>query len=217
MLLLVIATAATAQFTVDDQLKFAFSENLGWTNWRDAKSGADGALMHETFMSGFVWSENAGWINLGDGDPTDGVHYANLDSTDYGVNVDPDTGDLFGLAWGENIGWINFDTASSLAAFDQHARFDESAGRLFGYAWSENTGWINLDDSIHHVAFVAPAGDGDCDNDGDIDLIDFGAFQLCFSGTLPAEPGCECSDFDADGDIDLVDFGQFQLAFTGPG
>jgi hypothetical protein len=64
-----------------------------------------------------------------------------------------------------------------------------------------------------------PSGDttfADCDGDGDVDLIDFGTFQLCFTGSdQPVASGCECADSDGDGDADLVDFGAFQLAFTG--
>jgi hypothetical protein len=57
---------------------------------------------------------------------------------------------------------------------------------------------------------------GDFEDDGDVDLVDFGAFQLCFTGSgIPAAAGCECGDFDSDGDVDLVDFGEFQLVFTG--
>lgn len=59
---------------------------------------------------------------------------------------------------------------------------------------------------------------GDCDSDGDIDLVDFATFQLCFTGPgadmLP--PTCTCVDLDNDSDVDLVDFNNFQLAFTGP-
>lgn len=106
-----------------------------------------------------------------------------------------------------------------MSSFDQHARFDSVNGRLFGYAWSENAGWINLDDADHFVSFspnFGSIGHGDSDNDGDVDLVDFGAFQLCYSGTdSPMQPGCECSDFDGDNDVDLLDFGAFQIAFTG--
>jgi hypothetical protein len=58
---------------------------------------------------------------------------------------------------------------------------------------------------------------GDCDADGDMDLVDYSKFQICYTG-----PGglvaadCACADFDSDGDVYLADFGSFQLAFTGP-
>jgi hypothetical protein len=58
--------------------------------------------------------------------------------------------------------------------------------------------------------------DGDFDGDGDVDLVDFGEFQLCFTGPgVSLDPGCECGDFDGDNDLDLADFGSFQLTFTG--
>jgi hypothetical protein len=66
-------------------------------------------------------------------------------------------------------------------------------------------------------ALHAGGGKGDFDGDCDVDLADFGAFQLCFSG-----PGgsvgktCSSGDFDGDDDVDLVDFNSFQLAFSGP-
>jgi hypothetical protein len=62
------------------------------------------------------------------------------------------------------------------------------------------------------------AGTGDCDGDCDVDLTDFAAFQLCFSGPGGGlDDGCGCSDLDDDGDVDLNDFNGFQLAFSGPG
>lgn len=58
---------------------------------------------------------------------------------------------------------------------------------------------------------------GDMDGDDDVDLVDFGEFQLCYTGPSGAiSEDCECADFDSDNDVDLVDFGAFQLAFTGP-
>jgi hypothetical protein len=64
---------------------------------------------------------------------------------------------------------------------------------------------------------VCPDVPFDADEDGDVDLVDFGEFQLCFTGpTMSATPQCLVFDFDCDADVDLVDFGQFQLKFTGP-
>jgi hypothetical protein len=58
---------------------------------------------------------------------------------------------------------------------------------------------------------------GDSDGDGDVDLVDFAQFSLCFTGPDGSCSGnCCIMDFDDDGDIDLADFSNFQLAFTGP-
>ncbi|MCK4659447.1 MAG: S8 family serine peptidase [Phycisphaerae bacterium] len=58
--------------------------------------------------------------------------------------------------------------------------------------------------------------DGDFDDDGDVDLIDFAGFQFCFGQTtLPSD--CEVDDFDANDIIDLVDYAEFVLRLSGPG
>ena len=36
--------------------KFGWGENIGWLNWRDANGTAEGVVVHETFLSGYVWS-----------------------------------------------------------------------------------------------------------------------------------------------------------------
>lgn len=61
-------------------------------------------------------------------------------------------------------------------------------------------------------------GVAELDGDGDVDLADFGVFQLCFTGigSGGVEPDCVCADIDNDCDVDLTDFNGFQLLYTGP-
>ena len=149
--LLVCSQGAVAQSNVDPVHKYAWTENVGWTNWRDANGSAEGVFVDipNGYLSGYIWGENVGWINVGNGNGP----YANQTGADFGVNLDPG-GDLDGYGWAENVGWVNFDTRSH--APDQ-ARYDAAAARFRGYAWGENIGWINLDDATHYVA-VSSAG-----------------------------------------------------------
>lgn len=58
---------------------------------------------------------------------------------------------------------------------------------------------------------------GDADGDGDVDLLDYEQFQLCFTGPDGTATG-DCAatfDWEPDGDIDPMDFAAFQRAFTG--
>lgn len=202
--------SAVAQSNIDPVHKFAWCENVGWTNWLDANGAALGVNVGATFLLGFIWSENAGWINVGNGPPPDGVHYANdpSDSSTFGVNVDLGTGDLFGLAWSENFGWINFDTAS---LDDGRAQFDACQRRFFGFAWGENIGWINLGEAAAFVG-VGPCGFADFDCNSSVRDDDYAAFQSLFGGH-GVLVDCPASDADADDDVDLRDFALLQVAF----
>ena len=78
----------------------------------------------------------------------------------------------------------------------------------------------SADSSIYDLSddpFTILLPKGDCDDDGDVDLQDFFAFQVCYTGPNGTiNPGCECTDFDGDGDTDLQDFVGFHVAYTGP-
>jgi len=59
---------------------------------------------------------------------------------------------------------------------------------------------------------------GDFDLDGDVDLEDFGRFQICLSdsGTPPTNATCTAADLDFDNDVDSEDLHTFQGCMTGP-
>jgi len=209
--LLLLAAPALADSNVDPAHKFAWQENCGWLNWRPG----DGVRVTDTHLAGFIWAENLGWINLGNGPPPGSDQYANepTDSSTFGVNVDPQTGDLFGMAWGENVGWINFDTRGALGGQQQQARLDVCENSLRGYAWGENIGWVNLDNDTHFVALGPACAAADLACDGVVGLPDYAAFEQVFRG--PGVPvDCSVFDSDGDGDIDLVDFATLQAAVT---
>ena len=65
----------------------------------------------------------------------------------------------------------------------------------------------------------APQGDTYHGFDGDIDLVDFAAFQRCFTAPGDFDRLCDCRflDIDHDRDVDLDDLALFNAAMAGPG
>lgn len=78
---------------------------------------------------------------------------------------------------------------------------------------------------IYQAEDILPLLKGDYDADYDVDLLDFGWFQYCFSTSDEGEAdptarlplGCKSLDFEDDGDVDMDDYSAFQDAYTGPG
>jgi len=193
-LVCILGAAALAQTDVSGVNKFAWGENVGFLNWRDAgePAGSAGVSFEGDHLAGWIWGENIGWIRVGVG----GGPYANDSASDFGVNVDPATGELTGFAWGENVGWINFGTTSVIGA--DGARLDLAADRFRGFAWGENIGWINLDDGTVFVSLVEPA---DLNGDGIVDGADLGALLGAWGSTDPS------ADLNGDGIVDGADLG----------
>ncbi|MBL8746014.1 MAG: hypothetical protein JNK58_06625 [Phycisphaerae bacterium] len=195
---LTITSSAFGQSNIDSVKKFAWTENCGWTNWRDANSTNQGVVVGTAHLQGFVWGENVGWINTGNG----GAPYANTNHTNFGVNIGVG-GFLNGYAWGENIGWINFNTQPQIGA--QGARYDSAAGRFRGYAWGENIGWINLDDSTHYVARVPTCCLGNADKvSGQVTFGDITSVLANFNGPANLD-GSSVGDADCNGVINFAD------------
>jgi len=194
-LILLVSAAATARDSADSVNKFAWGENIGWTNWADAGNGTEAACLDGDHLEGFVWGENVGYINLGAGNGP----YTNTDGIDFGVNIDPTTGEASGFAWGENIGWINFGTTPFVNT--DGARYDLNEGRFRGFAWGENVGWINLDDNTHFVSLGIAGCVGDCDGSGTVDFNDLVSMLFEFGGP---GGGIGC-DADGSGTVDFND------------
>lgn len=59
---------------------------------------------------------------------------------------------------------------------------------------------------------------GDCEDDGDVDLLDFDQFRGCATGPDRAPPtgNCVCFDVDRSDTVDLADFYIIQSTYTGP-
>ncbi len=58
---------------------------------------------------------------------------------------------------------------------------------------------------------------GDCEEDGDVDLLEHQLFTTCVAGPLdPVAPACLCFDVDRSGTVDLADVALIQASHTGP-
>lgn len=74
-------------------------------------------------VSGWAWNSNVGWISFNstgcdadcNGSPCthDGTCPLSGDYKDYGVSIDPSTGEFSGYAWNNNVGWISFQQSET--------------------------------------------------------------------------------------------------------
>ena len=61
-----------------------------------------------------------------------------------------------------------------------------------------------------------PFNCGDIDGSGgNVNLVDFASFAVCFNGSPSSSTACACSDLDANGSINLQDFATLSLIFNG--
>jgi hypothetical protein len=66
--------------------------------------------------------------------------------------------------------------------------------------------------------FSCPDPFADADDDGDVDLVDFGLFQACLTGSgySSLSDTCMCFDRGGDNDVDSKDFRLFRNCISGP-
>ncbi len=167
----------------NDDMQYAWGENVGWVNFEPnvpGDSNSYGATVTSVQVTGYVWAENIGWINLdpNDADPNTGI-------------ANDGAGNLSGYAWAENVGWINFDPNVPGDANDYGVTIDED-GNFGGYAWGENIGWMNFsivdsyivackvtfEDLANFVSYWLVIGASPADLDGQADDTDFEDFAI---------------------------------------
>ena len=187
-----VALLVQGETTIDPGNRHAWGANIGWIDARPSET--DGAVIGQTFCSGFLWSANCGWIALGQGSPANGWRYANDSNADWGVNHDGE-GRLAGYAYGANVGWIVFEQTSG------QPRVDLRTGDLAGYAWGANVGWIGLSNVQAHVRTGALLPGADSDGDGMPDGWESA------HGLDPATANAT-ADTDGDGVTDLDEYRQ---------
>ena len=155
-ILSLLGAAAFGATTINTPKQYAYGANVGWLDARG--NVADGASVGQSYCTGYVWSANCGWICLGNG-PTNGWHYSNSASNDWGVTHDG-LGNLTGYAYGANIGWIAFEQTRGLP------RIDLRTGNFSGYAYGANVGWIGFSNAQAFVQTDTLAPGPDTDHDG---------------------------------------------------
>ncbi len=154
--------SAQAASTIDPAHPYPYGANIGWLNAEG--DAVNGAVIGQSYCTGYVWIANCGWMSLGNG-PTNGWQYGNESAWDWGVNHDGQ-GRLTGYAYGANIGWITFEQTYG------QPRIDLRTGNLDGYAWGANVGWIGFSNTQAYVRSTLSAG-ADSDTDGIPDPWEF--------------------------------------------
>ena len=190
-ILLTVVTGARADSTINAANRYAYGANIGWINTRgDITSGA---VLGQSYCTGYFWGANVGWIGLGNG-PANGWSYSNASGADWGVNHDG-AGNLTGYAYGANIGWITFEQAYG------QPKIDLQTGTLRGYIWGANVGWISLSNAFAYVQTDRLYAGSDTDGDGIPDAWEYRrAGSLGLLGDFP-------SDYDGDGVPDAAEYG----------
>jgi hypothetical protein len=127
-----------------------------------------------------------------------------------GFFADSGNGDPFGLIWDEGgllVVPLDYESGAELegdATFLEHS-FDSLGLEEGSYTWTWDTA-DGAGDSF--TVIVGPAGcDADVNGDGELDVLDFVAFQQLWQD---GDPGADC---DANGAFNVLDFVCFQQLF----
>ncbi|MBI2042472.1 MAG: hypothetical protein HYT21_01880 [Candidatus Nealsonbacteria bacterium] len=118
-------------------------------------------------VSGFAWSENIGWVSF------NCTNTGSCGSSDYGVDINDESGEFSGHAWSENIGWVSFNRSETGAppaqpyqdgGLNYIAKANLDTGEVTGWAralsyGADWDGWVKLNDTSYGVSVNTSNGD----------------------------------------------------------
>jgi len=177
-----------------------------WYQWQDEPGGAWGIVRgdgspkpaHAEFAALQVFPPAAAFSAT----PTTGLRPLTVRFTD------ESTGPITDWLWEFGDG-----TTSS----QQHPSHTYAAAGLYTVTLTvTGPGGQNSHTRPDYIVVEAPVA-ADFNEDGDVDVGDFGFFQACYNGPERPVPWAECAaaDLDGDGDVDVMDFSKFQVCFNG--
>jgi hypothetical protein len=200
---------------------FMWGENIGWINLSCQNNGAcagtgNYGVTNDNLgnLAGYAWGENVGWISFScTNNPASCVT-----TGDYGVHIDPASGDWSGAAWGENIGWINFshnqiangvqtDDGDGIPAAADNCDFDNNLSQTNTDAGNTAAGFPGAD-------LLGDACDIDDDGDGCSDVEEAGPSFL-FGGQRNPLLLYDVYDVNGTKKVDAADIGLVRSKFTG--
>ncbi|MDP3957914.1 MAG: hypothetical protein Q8Q36_00435 [bacterium] len=119
---------------------FSYFFSISVSPSRDAQAGTGDTV------SGYGWSDNIGWISF------NCTNDGSCGSSNYGVTIDPVSGNFSGYAWSENLGWFSFQPAdvSGCPTSPCTPNVSQATGAVTGWfrglanggGWD---GWVHLD------------------------------------------------------------------------
>ncbi len=180
-------------------------ERLWLQEYGESYSGAASVLDGQSYNGQYGWLIG-GIVNIPSGA---GVFIKPLSQTEGLTSFEQGTfAPIFGTAGSDtNWEWDGFMTHNWYAAETcgkYEAIYEVYVGDASGEPWPGFTS----DLVTLFWQFVPVSNLGDLDLDGDVDLLDFAEFQVCFTGAGKSSmaPHCGCFDFDGDDDIDMSDY-----------
>ncbi len=194
---------------------------LGGAGYQTGTQTIDYAVATPDFLLVGDFEENLG-AEVAAGDFNgDGIDDLAASERFAGPNINGVVEVLFGRTFAAGATYFaNVDTDLRIqGGAQERIGFSLSAGDVNGDDLDEILFGTPFNNGNAGTAWVFTPAEGDVDIDGDHDLHDFLAFQVCFTGASGPVPTAACAllDMDLDEDVDLTDWAAFEAQFTGPG